>query len=534
MSQRPPGPPSREDVPPPSGPPGEGPGAGGWGAEPAKPRPVAPRRLVLGAVASGLLASLLLPGEEPGVNMLIVAVAVTASVAAVRPRRITGELVVFGALGLALAGVSVLRSAPWVVGIAALVALGLASVLVVGASSWRTVLGAPLAVAARALPGVAFLWRGARRLRGSVHRPSPALRGAALAGALVLVFGALFVSADRAFAHLASKALIPDWDLSLILARAVTFALAFSMVGAYAAASPRFASPLRIGLWESALDDERRAPRRLGRTEWAVALTALDLLFAAFVVLQIAVLFGGHTHVLETAGLTYAEYARQGFFQLLAVGGLTLAVVAGAVRWAARAGARETLLLKVLLGLLCALTLVVLASALRRLGLYEEAFGFTRARLAAHAVILWLAGLLVLVMVAGARMRGWWLPRAAVGFTAVAVLAFSLADPDGLVASRNVERYRDTGRIDLGYMAALSPDAVPALATLPAGLRECVLFAPWGIADRLAEPEPWYAWNLGRAQARSVLAELPPADDDRYARHPAAAPVQDPCREASP
>ena len=62
----------------------------------------------------------------------------------------------------------------------------------------------------------------------------------------------------------------------------------------------------------------RRGAPRLGRTEWRIALVALDALFAAFVVLQLTTLFGGDEHVLRTAGLTYAEYAREGFAQLMA------------------------------------------------------------------------------------------------------------------------------------------------------------------------------------------------------------------------
>jgi hypothetical protein len=494
-------------IPPPPGPPAR---------SPRSPAPAAPRRLVLGAVASGLLASLLIPGEPPGLGSFLVAVALAASVAATRPRRITREVVVVSSLGLALAAMPLLRSAPWLLALDALAALGLASLAVVGGSTWTQVIRAPVSVLTRLPQAPPFLWRGLRGPRGRVRRPSPVLRGAAIGGALLTVFGGLFLTADRAFAHLASEILIPEWDFSLLPARMIVFGLVAVTVGGYAAANPRFAhlwgSP--PGLWAAVARDERRAPRRLGRTEWIVALTLLDLLFLAFVALQIAVLFGGHTHVLETAGLTYAEYAREGFFQLLLVGALTLAVVAGAVRWAARARRRDTVVLRALLGLLCGLTLVVLASALRRLGLYEEAFGFTRARLSAHAILLWLAGVLLLVMVAGIRMRAWWLPRTVVAFTAVSLLAFSVANPDGLVAAKNVERFRETGWIDLGYLAGLSPDAVPALATLPPRLRGCVLLASGGIADRLAVEESWHAWSLARARARSVVAAFRGVDAD--------------------
>ena len=105
----------------------------------------------------------------------------------------------------------------------------------------------------------------------------------------------------------------------------------------------------------------------------------------------------------------------------MAAAALTLAVIALA--------RRDGLALRILLGLLCALTLVVLASALKRLELYEEAFGFTRLRLLAHAAILWLAALFAAVAAAGALHRTAWLPRATVALSALAALAFAAREP---------------------------------------------------------------------------------------------------------
>jgi hypothetical protein len=164
--------------------------------------------------------------------------------------------------------------------------------------------------------------------------------------------------------------------------------------------------------------------------------------------------------------------------------------------------------LDVLLGVLLVLTLVVLASALKRLLLYEEVLGYTRLRISVHAVILWLGGVLALVIVAGALRRGSWLPRAVVGWSAVGLLVFNLANPDALVAERNVERFHQSGRVHIEYLALLSPDAVPALASLPQNLRACVLEPH---ADLFTEPDSWPEWNLGRARARATLARLSPA-----------------------
>ncbi|HEY6890360.1 MAG TPA: DUF4173 domain-containing protein, partial [Solirubrobacter sp.] len=210
----------------------------------------------------------------------------------------------------------------------------------------------------------------------------------------------------------------------------------------------------------------------LGAVESNIALGALVGLFAAFVALQAATLFGGDQHVLQTTGLTYAEYARSGFAQLLAVAALTFAVLGAARRWARPH--------RLLLAALCVLTLVVLASALKRLGLYEETYGFTRLRLAAHGALLYLGALFVVVLLTRS-------PRALVATTAASVLLFALADPDRRIAEHNLDRYQRTGKIDLAYLRTLGPDAAPALKDVVA---MCVP------GDGLA------GFNLARAAAR--------------------------------
>ena len=201
--------------------------------------------------------------------------------------------------------------------------------------------------------------------------------------------------------------------------------------------------------------------------EWAIALLALDLTLATFVAVQAAVLFGGHDLILRTDGLTYAEHARRGFFELEAVAALTLGVVAATARWARRDGPGDERLARLLLGLLCALTLVVLASALQRLWLYVDAFGATRLRFLVQAQLLWLAAVFAALLVAGARRAGQRLPRAIVVISALAALLFAASDPDRRIAERNVDRWAETGRLDVRHANVLSADAAPALAALP-------------------------------------------------------------------
>ncbi len=466
--------------------------------------PPAPARrsFALAAMGAALVAAWLIPESRPGVNIPILALFAAAAVHAAKPRPISGTSWAYAALGGALALTPVLRAAEWVLAVNVLAALALAGLAATGATTWREMLWTPLAVLGRAPQAPGYVLSGLRRPATTPSgRLAPVLRGVAIAAGLLVVFGVLFASADRAFASLAERLLIPDWDLDLLPVRLLVFAfalLAVATLGLTRVRSGAGWTPTLRGLFGTG-----GPPWRLGRTEWTIALGSLNVLFALFVGIQIAVLFAGHDHVLRTEGLTYAEYARQGFFQLLVVGFLTLGVLAVVGSRGERGGERDDRRLQLLGGTLCVLSLVVLASALHRLGLYEDAFGFTHARLTVHAVLWWLGGVFVLVVAAGATRRAAWLPRASVALTVAGLLAFTLANPDALVASRNVDRFERTGSLDLDYLgASLSGDAVPALQRLAEPYRSCVL-AP--IAARLGEPESWMEFNLGRSWARMLL-----------------------------
>lgn len=473
-----------------------------WIGEISSDEPAPIRVATLWCVAlTGLLGALLL-GDGLGLNLLIVTVPAAlaayfaAHEAGRRPRPWT---LVWAVGGLALLSVPALRDAGWPTFLAVASALGLGSLALHGSRTWLGVVLGPLGLFGSLGTGLFWGVRGVReRAEGSRGRWAPVLRTAAVAVVLLIVFGALFASADAAFADLLG-ALTPDVSVADGPWRTLLFVV--GVVGALAAAHTA-AAPLH---WDRITVKPGGAR---GRAEWALPLIVLNLLFAVFIGVQLTVLFGGYDKVLSETGLTYSEYATQGFWQLLGATLLTLLVIGLARRWAPRDGARDRTLVNAVLGVLCALTLVVVASALRRMDLYVDAYGLTRLRVSVAAMELWLGLVIVLIMAAGA-LGGRWLPRAVAVSGAAAVLVFGLISPDALVAERNVERYRTSEKIDLNYFQQLSADAVPALDTLPEPLRSCALE---GIERNLGgADEPWYATSWGESRARDIIEERPVA-----------------------
>jgi hypothetical protein len=239
------------------------------------------------------------------------------------------------------------------------------------------------------------------------------------------------------------------------------------------------------------------------RYEWLAPVLLVDGVFVVFLTAQATVVFGGHGYLERTTGLTYAEYVHQGFGQMTVATALTLLVVWAAARKAARSTAADLAWLRGSLGLLCVLTLVVVASALYRMHVYQEAYGFTRLRLLVDVFEGWL-GLLVLgVLAAGVTLRAAWLPRAALLSGAGLLLLLAAVNPDAWIAQHNVDRYQATGKVDWSYLQSLSADAVPVLATLPSDVVQCAL------AGHESSDDDWLEWNLGRQRAEPLLASQP-------------------------
>lgn len=411
-----------------------------------------------------------------------------------------GYPLALGAAGLTLASSSAWRDAGWLVAIDLLAAVVLWMLAANPPGTWLGWAAALAAPAWRSWLVPAWLYRAAAIVAPERWRIGNLTRGILLGSVLVMLFGTIFASADAVF-RLVVTELLPDWKLG----RWVVRLLAFGLVGGCTAALALGGlMPVRekIVRWLPELDGTRPDRRQVDRIQWITALSLLTALFASFVVVQVTALLAGHEHILRTAGLTYAEYAREGFFQLLVATGMTMVVLAAFWNRSAVGSKGDRLLLRALLGLLCVLTLVILASALRRLGLYEQAYGFTRARLAAHALAWWIGLALVMLLAAGAHDRSGWLVGGFVITAATGLLIFTAVNPDRLIAERNLQRYEQTGKIDIVYLSNLSADAVPALLDYPDGLRAELLLP---MRDSLGKPEPWTSLNLSRRAARAAL-----------------------------
>ena len=423
-------------------------------------RPSVRTGTVLGwAVAFGLVVDVWTEGP-PGIGVLLAAtLAALGLIFTTRPR---AQALAFLATGLLLVSFVVVRDSPVLVGLDVLAAVGMFALA--GAFARE---GEPFRVGLRAYAARAMAWTASIPAAAAVPlRPFAGLfpgrrgrwvlpRAMLIALPAGLAFALLLGSADAVFAELL-RAPFERLSLGELPEHAIVVVAAG---GAFLTLAVRSSVPTRVAWAAKPIEGGGLSP-----TDWTSLLATVDAVFALFVGVQLVAFFGGRSHVLAETGLTFAEYARSGFWQMLAAATLTGVVIAAA--WI---GGRPTVgpqrtWFHVLASALVGLSLVVLASAFQRLVLYETEFGYTWPRLIPHAAILLTAALLACGLVAVLTGRTAWLPTAALGLGIVTLVGLNLLDPEAFIAERNIARVERGYELDASELAALSADAAPAIA----------------------------------------------------------------------
>ena len=350
-----------------------------------------------------------------------------------------------------------LRASPWLLWPDLLVAislLGLAASFAVRGSTFDIGVSEISARAAQAIiqiaAGAGFVAQPALRARGRLRAAAPLIRGVLIAVPIAALVAGLLASADPVFASFFNL----NVDVGTLLLD-VAF-VAFGTLGA--------AGLLRLAASEP-MERVDGPAWRLGATEALVVLAVLNAVFAAFAVAQVLAATGAAAETLRSAGFTYSDYARSGFFQLLWVSGITLVVLFLFSRISRFSDPRSALAFMVLAQCAIALTLLIDVVAFGRLSLYEQAYGFTMLRLYSHVFAVWVAVVFLLLAAdfLGVWSRRRWFIGATLATAATVLLGLNLVNPEALVVSLNTSHAQTAHKIDGDYLSQLSSDATPAL-----------------------------------------------------------------------
>jgi len=344
---------------------------------------------------------------------------------------------------------------------------------------------------------------------------APYIRGILLALPVVIIFTCLLASADPVFnSHIqAIRDLFKIENLGETIFRTTyIFIIAYILLSAY-----------YYGLVESEKLEAGPAEKPmvkpfLGVIESGIILGAVNLLFLSFVILQFTYLFGG-TENITAQGFTYSEYARRGFFELVAVAVISLVLFYTLIQETTREGKTQDRLFSGLGLLLVAQVGVMLVSAHTRLSLYEAVYGFTRLRSITHIFIFCLGILLLVAAILELTRKMYRLPLAVILFIFGFGLTVNVVNLDRFITEQNIIlALNDDGKsdytgLDTKYIFYLSYDSIPPLieyydrAELPTDLHEEIggILACRSATNEPPESTAWYAWHASRATAFSLL-----------------------------
>jgi hypothetical protein len=432
--------------------------------------------LSLLALGLGMLVEILFYGHRPGISFFLwssacVLVAVVAG--GLERTRLSGSAWLAMAGVLVFSGATFLRQEPLTVFLCVMLTLFFLTLVVrvfrfgrLGRFGWVDMavafLWVPLEAWIRPWPVAGHAWSSTVRERGSRKAAFSVLRGLLLALPFLVVFIALLSAADLVFGDYVQLAL--RWiDLDKLIdgtARVLVILVsAVFFLGALVAAVRPPGERKLIG------EDPPLVRPFLGFTETAIVLSLVLLVFLSFVGVQFAYLFGGEANI-HAAGYTYADYARRGFGELVAVACLALGMVyllAAVTRIDTR---RQRSAFFILCSAVVLLVAVMLVSAFQRLVLYEQAYGFSRLRTYTHVAIWWLAAAFVafLALLWLRRLRR--LAPAALVLASGFTLSLVIVKVDAFIADRNASRYAASGELDAAYLETLSDDAIPRLVSL--------------------------------------------------------------------
>jgi len=352
------------------------------------------------------------------------------------------------------------------------------------------------------------------------------LRGLLIAFPIVLVFAGMLAEADPVFDQALGKFLdffnIENLGEYIFRAFLISF-IAYIVLGVYLHAFYKNHD-------ESFTDDRPQWLKPfLGITESVIVLGSINLLFLAFVAIQFQYFFGGESNI-NLAGFTYAEYARRGFGELVAVAIFSLLLFMGLSFITKKEGKSAHQVFSILGFVLFALVTVILVSSFQRLLLYEKAYGFTRLRAYTHVFMIWLGGLLLAVSLLELFRKQRYFALAALVAGIGFITTLDLINIDALIVKQNVSRYQEGETLDIAYLASLTVDAVPTLVDLyqssPAAEKEVLsgviachaeLNYRYDYADDPDQRYSWLSFHFSRLSAQQVGKDLLDRNPGKFA-----------------
>jgi hypothetical protein len=243
-------------------------------------------------------------------------------------------------------------------------------------------------------------------------------------------------------------------------------------------------------------------------------LILINAIYTIFSFIQFTYLFGGSSFILPSS-FTYAEYARRGFTELIIVTIINFGILIFGITFVKKDNKRIFVALRAFLTLLIIFTFILLISAFYRMLVYEQAYGFTYLRIFVQAFMIMLFFLFVINII-----YIWYQKLPIIKSYFIISLAIyiimNFANVDIIIAKNNINRYFETGKIDMVYLKGLSYDAAPEMEKLLLSVKGSQESKEKQMAKEILEyfkerkldlknQKSWQSYNISKYKAEKII-----------------------------
>lgn len=276
-------------------------------------------------------------------------------------------------------------------------------------------------------------------------RMSSIMRGLIIAVPLTFILFLLLTHADPVFNRLSQKFFENIWQRIVVSVVVFVGLISFGLTKL-----------------KEAYSQNTEVKQNSGKAlEVLIVTGSIVCLFAVFIAIQFQYFFSnigeGELQRLGITSLTYSEYVRKGFFELLAASVISSLVMIYVTKHLHKIDGKQKVWIQAISVTLIFEILLLLLSAGQRINLYQAAHGLTRARVLGFIFLIWLSVILAVIFIRVIKeIKKELIFDVSLYLSVILLLAVNIINIDGLIATK----YRPSvnSEIDYFYLTSLSPD----------------------------------------------------------------------------
>lgn len=325
------------------------------------------------------------------------------------------------------------------------------------------------------------------------------LRGILISIPLLIIILVLLTSSDMVFKSYITNfsSIFENISIGESISRFLVIIIVFTIIFSY--------------IWSFKYSCDQYDNKKMGmKWEPVTMLTIIfmiNVVYLLFSIVQFSYLYGGGNNFIA-GDFTYSEYARKGFFELVAVTIINFTILISSMKFIKKDNKTVNTICNIFLTTLVAFTLNMLFSAHYKMSLYEQTYGFTYLRIFVHLFMLMLFILFIVALV-GIWNRKMPLNKVLIVIVLSMFILLNYINVDKIIAEKNIDIYYKTQKMDVQYLTNLSYDAIPEILRLKddsnLDVARQVNSYLEDVKKELREEHSWYEFNYSKYKARKIL-----------------------------